>query len=111
MASRKTITIRSNGEPEARAYACLRVPAGSPEPPPEDARVVITDPRRAVTRDGSPIGGGPRNPEQKVWRGPRPPGVELPDARPLTKAQRFWIDPELLAAWEQEEDERKRKAI
>jgi hypothetical protein len=106
----KTTTIRSAGEPSMRGHACFVLPEPEPEPGPEEtARVVITDPRSAATRSGPPSGSGPRNPAQAAWRAPQPPGVELPDGLPLTKAQRFWIDPELLAAWEDEE--RRKQAV
>jgi hypothetical protein len=42
-----------------------------------------------------------------IWRAPRPPGVERPDGRPIHKAQRFFVDPELYERWEREEEARK----
>jgi hypothetical protein len=36
------------------------------------------------------------------WPPRRAPSVVLLDGRPPTKAQRFWIDPELLAQWDAE---------
>ena len=100
----KTTTIRSDGEPSMRGHACFALPGRAPEPEPEDGeRVVITDPRATSTLAGAPSGAGPRDPDQGAWPPPKPPGIELPDGRPLTKAQRFWIDPELLATWDDEE--------
>jgi hypothetical protein len=104
----KQAILRSNGEHEARAYAQGTVPALRAPPRIEEERVVLTDPRRTETVSGSPAGAGPRNLNERVWPPPEAPGIELPDARPLTKAQRFWIDPELLEQWEQEEAERRR---
>lgn len=102
--------LRSNGENEARAYARITVPATRGAPLIESERVVLTDPRRTETVSGSPKSSGPRNAEQKVWPAPKAPGIELPDGRPLMKAQRIWIDPELLVEWELEEAQRRRGA-
>jgi hypothetical protein len=109
MSKSRTTTLRSNGEPSARAHAVVEVrpgsgeaPPGSSKPPVPEERVVIVDPTRTATRVGGPAGSGPRNPEQRVWPPPRGPAIELPDHRPLTKAQRFWIDPELFAQWDRE---------
>lgn len=99
--------FRSNGEPSARAYAAFWAPRHA-RPIPERARVEIRDPRRVVTlRADRPRGRGPRDPDQMTWRAPRPLGVETPDGRPLHKAQRFFVDPELYERWEQEEAARK----
>jgi hypothetical protein len=106
----KQAILRSNGEHEARAYARITVPALRDPLRIEEERVVLTDPRRTETVSGPATGTGPRNPHQNVWPPPKAPGIELPDARPLTKAQRFWIDPELLEQWDQEEAERRRAA-
>jgi hypothetical protein len=108
MATTRTRTLRSNGEPEARAYAVIDVPADTPPPPAEPDRVVVADPRRVPTVTGPPKCSGPRDPDRKTPPAPKPPSVELPDARPLTKAQRVWIDPDLLERWERDEDERRR---
>jgi len=102
--------LRSNGENEARAHARFTVPAHRDAPPIEDERVVLVDPRRAETVSGPPASSGPRDPQQKVWPTPKAPGIEMPDGRPLMKAQRFWIDPELLERWEREEAERRQGA-
>jgi hypothetical protein len=67
------------------------------------ARVEIIDPRRAPTlRDDRPRSTGPRDPHQREWRAPKPPGIELPDGRPIMKAQRIYVDDELLEQWEAE---------
>jgi hypothetical protein len=102
--------LRSNGENEARAHAWITVPASPAAPALDAERVVVVDPRRTATISGPPRSSGPRNLEQKVWPAPKAPGIELPDRRPLTKAQRFWIDPELLVEWEREEAERRQGA-
>jgi len=96
--------LSSNGEKEARAYAKAEVPPSPPEPVMENERVQIVDPRHTVTLP-SPLprlGRAPRNPEQKAWPIPRPAGIELPDGRPATKAQRVFLDPELVAQWRAE---------
>jgi hypothetical protein len=100
-ASRATI-LRSDGGASARAYVEFPVPASAPEPALETARVVLADPTRAPAPPGPPRGPGPRNPDQAAPPAPRPPGVELPDGLPLMKAQRIWIDPELIEQWEEE---------
>ncbi len=102
--------LRSNGENEVRVHAWVTVRPSRFAPPVEDERVVLVDPRRTETVSGPVQCSGPRNPEQKVWPAPRAPGIELPDGRPLMKAQRIWIDPELLERWEREEEERRRGA-
>ena len=99
--------FRSNGEPSVRAYAVGWVPRCT-GPIQERARVEIRDPRRVVTlRSDRPRGPSPRDPEQMTWRAPSPLRVETPDARPVHKAQRFFVDPELYEQWEREEDARK----
>jgi hypothetical protein len=99
--------FRSNGEDSARAYAIGRVPRHA-GPLPERARVEICDPRRVATlRPDQRRGSGPRDPEQTTWRGPRPLEVERPDGRPVHKAQRFFVDPELYALWERDDAARK----
>jgi hypothetical protein len=102
MDRRSMTLIRSNGEPSARGYAFASVRPSTPEPPSPAERVVLVHPARTPTLTGSRVGTGPRNPDQKVWPPPAPPGIELPDGRPLTKAQRFRIDPELIAQWDRE---------
>jgi hypothetical protein len=75
-----------------------------PSPVPEAERVVIVDPRRTATTPTSQQqgGGGPRAPDQ--LRLPEPStGIELPDGRPLTKAQRVWVDPEVIERWKAED--------
>jgi hypothetical protein len=101
MDKRRMTLIWSNGEPSARGYAVATVRPSAPEPPSPE-RVVLVHPARTPTVTGSPVGAGPRNPDQKVWPPPARPAIELPDQRPLTKAQRFWIDPELIARWDRE---------
>lgn len=103
----KPAILRSNGELTARAYARVDVPVGGSAPACETARVLIVDSRRTETISGPPKRSGPRNPEQSIWPPPKAPGVELPDGRPLSKAQRIWIDPDLIDQWEREAAERK----
>jgi hypothetical protein len=94
----------SDGRNEARAYAKVVVHSSRPEPSVEMERVQIVDPRLTSTVQlGTPsAGSGPRNPEQTVWAQPEPPAVDLPDRLPVTKAQRVFIDPELVARWRAE---------
>jgi hypothetical protein len=95
--------FRSNGEISARAYATFWAPQHA-GPIPESARVEIRDPRRVATlRSDRRRGPGARDPEQTTWRAPKPLEVESPDGRPVHKAQRFFVDPELYARWEREE--------
>jgi hypothetical protein len=83
------------------------VPRTQPPPPIPEARVLIVDPHETETLTGPPSSSGPRNLEHVVLLAPKPPGVELPDGRPIMKAQRIIIDPELLMQWEREEAERR----
>jgi len=96
--------LRSNGENELRAYAVILLRPSPVDAIAEIERVRIIDPRHTSTvRRGSPgKGSGPRNAAQMTWCPPKPPGIELPDALPATKAQRVIIDPELLATWRAE---------
>ena len=96
--------LRSNGENEARAYAVIDLRPSRREAAPEVERVRIIDPRHASTvrRCVPGTGSGPRNAAQMAWRPSKPPGIELPDALPATKAQRVLIDPELIAEWRAE---------
>jgi hypothetical protein len=96
-------SLRSDGALNARGYATASVQPSPPRPVPDAERVVFVDPRRTATTPASHrTGAGPRAPEQ--LRVPEPsPGIELPDGRPLMKAQRVWIDPELLAQWDAED--------
>ena len=96
-------SLRSDGALNARGYAMASVRPSQPSPVPDAERVVFVDPRRtATTRASQRPDAGPRAPEQ--LRRPEPsPGIELPDERPLTKAQRVWIDPELIAQWQAED--------
>jgi hypothetical protein len=87
---------RSNGEDSARAYAVCSVPAFAPAPVEPDARVIVGDPSLTATLHGGPVSSGPRNVHEKVWPRPRAPAIQMPDARPLHKAQRFIVDPDLL---------------
>jgi hypothetical protein len=107
MSHSKDAILRSNGETMARAYIELVVPSCRPEPPTLLERVVLVDPRHTVTLSGPPKGAGARNPDQRVFPTPKAPGIEMPDARPLMKAQRFWIDPELLEQWDREEAQKR----
>jgi hypothetical protein len=104
-------TLSSDGEPSARAYAVVIMPSRTtPEPLMEPDRVVITDPHRTVTVGaGATASSGPRDPEQTQPLRAKSPGIELPDGLPLSKAQRIWVDPDQIAAWE-EEERRKRPA-
>jgi hypothetical protein len=107
-ASRPRI-LRSDGAATARVYATIAVPETPAAPPVETERVIIIDPRRVPTRTGPPKSSGPRAQEQMRRAEPKPPGIELPDRRPLMKTQRIWIDAELLEQWEKEEDERRKQ--
>ena len=104
MRASKVTVLRSNGENDARAYAVVELRPSRFEAAGEIERVRIVDPRHTSTvRRGAPgTGSEPRNPAQMAWRPPKPPGIELPDALPATKAQRVLIDPELLAEWRAE---------
>jgi hypothetical protein len=96
------MSLKSNGELSARGYAVVEVRRGAPEPPVAPERVVIVRPTQTATRTGPRAGSGPRAPDQQTWPPQKGPAIVLPDGRPLTKAQRFWIDPELLAQWDAE---------
>lgn len=99
--------FRSNGEMSARAYAAFWVPRHT-GPVPERARVEIRDPRRVATlRADRPRPLGPRDPAQMTWHAASPLEVETPDDRPVHKAQRFFVDPELYERWEREQAARK----
>jgi hypothetical protein len=102
MEGRAVQVLRSNGENEARAYAKVEVRPSAQEPEVEVARVRIVDPRHTSTVTRGARRAGPRNPQQDVWPARKPPGVDLPDGRPATKAQRVMIDPELVAQWRAE---------
>ncbi len=108
MGTRDARVIRSNGEPSSRGYVVAVVPPRTAEPVAEDERVIVSDPRRIPTVTGPPPSSGPRDPNETVWPRPAAPGIELPDRRPLNKAQRFWIDPELIARWDREAEEKRR---
>jgi hypothetical protein len=95
-------SLRSDGALNARGYVTATVPPAPPIPVPEAERVVIVDPRRTATTPTSERpGGNPRAPEQRLLPEPST-GIELPDGRPLTKAQRVWVDPEVIARWKAE---------
>ena len=100
--SSSTATIKSNGEPSARGYAVVEVPPRAPGHPVAMERVVIVRPTQTATRTGHRTGAGPRDLDQKAWPPQKGPAIVLPDGRPLTKAQRFWIDPDLFARWDAE---------
>jgi hypothetical protein len=103
-------TLCTAGELQATGYAVIRPSAASSRsraPETHAARVVIVDPRWTETRAEPMVRSQPRNPDQKIWPPPAP-GIELPDRRPLTKAQRIWIDPDLLAQWNQEAEDAER---
>jgi hypothetical protein len=102
MGERPSRMIRSSGELSARGATVVVVAPPVREPAPVAERVILVDPRRTSPCAGTPAGAGPRRPDQMRWP-QRARGVERPDGRPLTKAQRFWIDPDLLARWEAEE--------
>ncbi len=103
MSSATIITLRSNGEASARGYACVTVAARSVEPPIEPDRVVLVWPRRVRRAHAAQPATGPRNPDQRTPHPRKAPAIELPDGRPLTKTQHFWIDPEQIAVWDDEE--------
>jgi hypothetical protein len=109
MDARGARMIRSSGETSCRGYAVAAVPARAAEPATADERVIVSDPRRTPTVTGPPRTSGPRDAGEMVWPRPEAPAIELPDRRPLNKAQRFWIDPELIAKWDREVEERKRR--
>jgi hypothetical protein len=93
---------RSNGEQSLRSYIVCDVPPFRTPPAETEARVVLADPRLTATAKRGPITSGPRNADEMVWPRPKTPGIQMPDARPLNKAQHFIVDPDLLAQWEQE---------
>jgi hypothetical protein len=95
-----SIIYRSNGDVAARAYVVCSVPAFAPPPDEPEARVIVSDPSHAATLRGGPVSSGPRNADEKVWPRPKAPAVQMPDARPLDKAQHFILDPDLLAECE-----------
>jgi hypothetical protein len=97
-----TKTIKSDGVLSARGYAVMEVRPAGPEPPAPAERVMVVRPTHTATRTGRRAGAGPRNPQQTAWPPAKGPPIVLPDGRPLTKAQRFWIDPEMLAQWDAE---------
>jgi hypothetical protein len=73
------------------------------QPTVESARVQIVSPTGLPAPGAARVkGAGPRNPDQRTLPVPKGPGIELPDGRPVMKAQRIWIDPELLMKWEEE---------
>jgi hypothetical protein len=109
MGTRVARVIGSNGEASLRGYVVATVPRPAAAPAVADERVIVTDPRRTPTVSGPPRGAGARNSDETVWPRPEAPAIELPDGRPLNKAQRFWIDPELIARWDLEVEERRRK--
>jgi hypothetical protein len=96
--------VTSNGRNVARAYLVVAVPLPRPEPALELYRVRSVDPRQTPTlaKGAARPASGPRNPDQRTAALPRPPGIELPDGLPATKAQRVLIDPELVAQWRAE---------
>jgi hypothetical protein len=101
-------TLRSDGENEASAYVEADVPSSRVEPTIEMERVAVSDPRRTPTLrlDERPRASGPRNPAQKTLPGPEELRVELPERRPLTKAQPVIVPPELAAKWREEAKKR-----
>jgi hypothetical protein len=103
-----TTIIKTNGDPFARAYALVEVRPGAPEPGVPLERVLLIRPTQTVTRTGARAGAGPRAPHQRAWPPEKGAAVVLPDGRPLTKAQRFWIDPDLFARWDAEAEVRRR---
>ena len=97
-----SIIYRSNGEDSLRAYVTCDVPRFAAPPPEPEPRVVLADPHLTATAERRVASSGPRNADERVWPRPKTPGVQMPDARPLSKAQRFIIDPDLMAQWEDE---------
>ena len=98
---------RSNGEDSTRAYVVCAVPRLQAPPDDEpEARVVLADPRLTATAKRGAITSGPRNADERIWPRPKTPGIQMPDARPLNKAQHFILDPDLLA---QSDEEARRK--
>jgi hypothetical protein len=43
---------------------------------------------------------------EMTWRAASPSSVEMPERRPVHKAKRFFVDPELYEQWEREEEAR-----
>jgi hypothetical protein len=105
-----TTTIKTSGDPAARAYALVEVRPGRTDPRVPRERVIIVRPTQTVTRTGAQAGAGPRDPHQRSWPPEKGAAVVLPDGRPLTKAQRFWIDPALFARWDAEAEVRRRQS-
>ena len=93
---------RSNGEDCLRVFFACGAPRSAAPPVELEARVVLTEPRLTATAERGVVGSGPRNPDEKVWPRPKAPAVQMPDARPLNKAQHFILDPDLLAEWDGE---------
>jgi hypothetical protein len=91
---------RSNGADSARAYVVCSMPTYAPPPAEAEERVIVCDPSLAATLRDGPISSGPRNANEKVWPRPKAPAVQMPDGRPLDKAQHFILDPDLLAEWD-----------
>jgi len=98
-------THRSNGEDTLAVYVAPHAPpaparAARARDDDDGERVAISDPRSTATVElrALPLRPGPRNPDQRTLR-PRGPRVELPDRRPLTRAQIVIIPPELIARW------------
>lgn len=103
-----TRTLRSNGETKLALYvAPYAPPAGAPGAVDDGERVTLCDPRSTETVElrALALRRGPRNPEQRTLRSPEP-RVELPDGRPLTRAQRVLVPPELMARWRREHHEK-----
>ena len=96
--------LESHGQNEARAYAVIDMPPSRPEPPLPSERVLVVDPRMTSTANSGAArtASGPRDPSQKAWPPPPPPAIDLPDGLPATKAQRVFIDPQLVAEWRAE---------
>jgi len=102
------ITLRSNGEAALAVYVAPHVAPPTPAPGVVDdgERIALADPRSTATVElrALSLRAGPRNPEQRTLPSSEP-HVELPDGRPLTRAQRVMIPPELIARWRRERPE------
>jgi hypothetical protein len=102
-------TTRSSGQEEARGYVIATVPEQGIASMGPAERVILSDPRRTPTLpviDGL-CGSAPRSPDQATWTPSEGTGIELPDGRPMTEAQRVFVDPELIAQWESDAQRKK----
>ena len=102
-------TTLSSGQDEARGYVIATMPDHAVAKTEAVERVIVIDPRRAPTLPGisGRCGSTPRSPEQTRWKPSEGTGIELPDGLPLTEVQRVFVDPELIARWKTEAEQRR----